>query len=68
MALDRSIPVGFITVLSSLPKMDMRLGQFFENIRAFAKQEYGVDDLFYVENSKLMDIIEAWMAKNKSTI
>lgn len=67
MALDRRMPPGFITVLSTLPQMDMRLGQFFENIRSFAQQEFGVDDLFYVENDKLMDIIEAWLTKNKST-
>jgi len=64
MALDRSVPSDFISQLYDAAGKDMRIGQFFENIRAFAKNEFGVDDLFYVENDKLLDIIEAWMTKN----
>ena len=60
MLLDRTVPNEFLTFLYEQASNNLRIGQVFENLRSYAQQEFGIDDLFYVENDKLVTIIESW--------
>jgi len=62
--LDRSVPKRLHEVLDELESFDMRVGQFFENIRLVGLDR-GDSDLFYLENDKLLKLMEEQLARYK---
>jgi len=67
--LDRSIPNEFYILINELKDIDMRIGQFFDNLRTYIKrkkeEEHDVDigdfDLFYIENKELIKYMEEYL-------
>ena len=39
----------------------MRFGQLIENLSAFAKTKYGKEDLFYMEDNELLNMLKEYL-------
>ena len=51
-----------IEVLKQWEKVpDMRFGQLMENLSSFAKVKYGAEDLFYIEDNELLNMLKEYL-------
>ena len=39
----------------------MRFGQLMENLSSFAKVKYGAEDLFYIEDNELLNMLKEYL-------
>ena len=65
---DRTIPIEFQTIISELPEMDIRIGQFLTNFTEYIKVVYDKDDIFYIENNDLVIYMKEYLDYIKESL